>query len=44
MALLEEAVESGEYTSASEIIRDALPHWKEHRARQDLSTEELRLL
>jgi antitoxin ParD1/3/4 len=32
MALLEEAVESGEHTSASEVIRDALRHWKEHRA------------
>jgi antitoxin ParD1/3/4 len=44
MALLEEAVESGEYTSASEVIRDALRHWKEHRAHQDLSREELRSL
>jgi antitoxin ParD1/3/4 len=44
MALLEEAVESGEYTSASEVIRDALRHWKEHRARQNLSAEELRSL
>ncbi len=44
MALLEEAVESGEYTSASEVIRDALRHWKERRAHQDISAEELRLL
>ncbi len=44
MALLEEAVESGEYTSASEVIRDALRHWKEHRACQNFSTEELRSL
>jgi antitoxin ParD1/3/4 len=44
MALLKEAVESGEYTSASEVIRDALRHWKEHRIHQDLSAEELRPL
>jgi antitoxin ParD1/3/4 len=44
MALLKEAVDSGEYTSASEVIRDALRHWKERRAHQDLSTEELRAL
>ncbi len=40
MALLKEAVETGEYTSASEVIRDALRHWKERRTHQD--TEELR--
>ena len=28
MTLLKEAVETGEYTSASEVIRDALRHWK----------------
>jgi antitoxin ParD1/3/4 len=44
MALLKEAVESGEYTSASEVIRDALRHWKEHRTHQELGTEELRAL
>jgi antitoxin ParD1/3/4 len=44
MALLKEAVDSGEYTSASEVIRDALRHWKEHRAHQDPSAEELRQL
>jgi antitoxin ParD1/3/4 len=44
MALLKEAVETGEYTSASEVIRDALRHWKEHRARPDMSAEELRPL
>jgi antitoxin ParD1/3/4 len=44
MALLKEAVETGEYTSASEVIRDALRHWKERRARQDMDVEELRRL
>lgn len=44
MALLREAVETGEYTSASEVIRDALRHWKERRTQQDMSAEELRRL
>jgi antitoxin ParD1/3/4 len=42
MALLKEAVDTGEYTSASEVIRDALRHWKQRRAIQDMSAEELR--
>ncbi len=44
MALLKEAVETGEYTSASEVIRDALRHWKERRSIRELSTDELRRL
>jgi antitoxin ParD1/3/4 len=44
MALLKEAVETGEYTSASEVIRDALRHWKERRAHQDMDVDELRRL
>ena len=44
MALLKEAVETGEYTSTSEVIRDALRHWKEWRTHQDMSVEELRRL
>ena len=44
MALLKEAVDTGEYTSASEVIRDALRHWKHRRAIQELGTEELRQL
>ena len=44
MAMLKEAVESGEYTSASEVIRDALRHWKERRTCHELSAEELRPL
>jgi antitoxin ParD1/3/4 len=44
MALLKEAVETGEYTSASEVIRDALRHWKERRTQQEIGAEELRRL
>ena len=44
MALLKEAVETGEYTSASEVIRDALRHWKRRRDIQTTTTEELRRL
>ena len=44
MALLQEAVDAGEYTSASEVIRDALRHWKERRSLQELSADELRRL
>jgi antitoxin ParD1/3/4 len=44
MALLKEAVETGEYTSASEVIRDALRYWKERRTQQDIGAEELRRL
>ncbi len=44
MALLKEAVDTGEYNSASEVIRDALRHWKERRSIQELSTEDLRRL
>jgi antitoxin ParD1/3/4 len=41
MTLVKEAVDSGEYTSTSEVVRDALRHWKQRRAIQ-LSTDELR--
>jgi antitoxin ParD1/3/4 len=44
LALLKEAVDSGDYASASEVIRDALRHWKQRRAIQELSTDELRRL
>jgi antitoxin ParD1/3/4 len=44
MSLVKEAVDSGEYTSASEVIRDALRHWKERRSVQELSADELREL
>ena len=44
MALLRDAVDTGEYTSASEVIRDALRHWKQRRDARDLNVEELRQL
>ncbi|MEA2907079.1 MAG: antitoxin ParD1/3/4 [Alphaproteobacteria bacterium] len=44
IALLKEAVESGEYTSTSEVVRDALRDWKLRRAAADIDTEELRQL
>jgi antitoxin ParD1/3/4 len=44
MALLKEAIDTGEYTSASEVIRDALRHWKQCRATQEIGAEELRRL
>jgi antitoxin ParD1/3/4 len=42
VALVKEAIDTGEYTSASEVIRDALRHWKRRRAIPEMSTEELR--
>jgi antitoxin ParD1/3/4 len=42
--LLREAVESGEYTSASEVIRDALRYWQQRRSAGELSADELREL
>ncbi|MGZ8388808.1 MAG: type II toxin-antitoxin system ParD family antitoxin, partial [Rhodoplanes sp.] len=44
MALLKEAVDTGEYTSASEVIRDALRYWKQRRTIQHLGVDELRQL
>ena len=44
LAMLKEAVESGEYTSTSEVIRDALRSWKARRAMQERDVEELRRL
>jgi antitoxin ParD1/3/4 len=44
MALLKEAVDTGEYTSASEVIRDALRHWKQRRTTEEMGIEELRRL
>jgi antitoxin ParD1/3/4 len=42
--LLREAVDTGEYTSASEVIRDALRDWKMRRTALIGDTEELRAL
>ena len=44
LTMLKEAVESGEYTSTSEVIRDALRSWKARRALQEREVEELRRL
>jgi antitoxin ParD1/3/4 len=42
--LLREAVKSGEYASASEVIRDALRAWKRNRKVETLELGELRRL
>lgn len=44
LAMLKEAVDSGEYTSTSEVIRDALRGWKARRAVHEMAVEELRRL
>lgn len=44
LAMLKEAVDSGEYTSTSEVIRDALRGWKARRTVHELEIEELRRL
>ena len=44
VAMLREAVETGEYTSTSEVVRDALRMWKARRAAHERDTEELRRL
>jgi antitoxin ParD1/3/4 len=40
--LLRQAVESGEYASASEVVRDALRAWKRWRRLETLEFDELR--
>jgi antitoxin ParD1/3/4 len=44
MDLLKQAVRTGEYTSASEVIRDALRHWRERRADLEQNVAEVRRL
>lgn len=44
LAMLKEAVDSGEYTSTSEVIRDALRGWKARRAAHEMEVEALRKL
>jgi antitoxin ParD1/3/4 len=41
-ATVRQAVESGDYASASEVIRDALRHWKQRRAVGEEMVLELR--
>lgn len=43
-AAVDEAVESGAYGNASEVVRDALRQWKERRELLGYTVEELRLL
>jgi antitoxin ParD1/3/4 len=42
--LLKDAVESGKYTSTSEVVRDVLRDWKLRRTVLAADTEELRAL
>ena len=44
VALLKEAVATGEYTSTSEVVRDALRDWKVRRTAPMLDATELRRL
>ncbi|MCC5621134.1 type II toxin-antitoxin system ParD family antitoxin [Nostoc sp. CHAB 5715] len=44
VALVREAVESGEYASTSEVIREALRAWKFRRKVETLEVDELREL
>jgi len=44
VTLLKEAVETGEYTSTSEVIRDALRGWNVRRATAMIDAAELRRL
>lgn len=43
-AAVDEAVSSGEYGSASEVVRDALRAWQERRQLLGHTVEEIRLL
>jgi antitoxin ParD1/3/4 len=43
-AALRHAVASGEYASASEVIREALRLWRAHQAAREHEVEELRQL
>ena len=40
-AMMRQAVESGEYASASEVVREALRDWKARRAQRDQIIAEL---
>ena len=43
-AMVRDAVESGEFASSSEVVRDALRDWKAKRAERELKLAELRQL
>lgn len=44
LAMLKEVVDSGDYTSTSEVIRDALRGWKARRTVHEMEVQELRRL
>ena len=44
LTLVRQAVESGEYASSSEVLREALRDWKRRRALEQKEIEELRRL
>src|ERR1043166_341479 len=44
IAAVRDAVETGEYTSTSEVVRDALRGWSVRRATRELATVELQRL
>lgn len=41
VAMMREVVETGEYASASEVMREALRDWKHRRTQRDKAIEEL---
>lgn len=43
-AVIDEAVASGEYGNASEVVRDALRQWKDRRDLHGYTVQELRAL
>jgi antitoxin ParD1/3/4 len=43
-AMMRQVVETGEYASASEVMREALREWKFRRARRERAIEEFGLL
>jgi len=44
IAMLKDAVDTGEYTSTSEVVREALRGWKTRRMAHEIEVEELRKL
>ena len=44
VAMLREAVESGEYASTSEVVREALREWKNRRGLRGDAADEIRRL
>lgn len=41
-AMMRQVVETGEYASASEVMREALRDWRTHRIQREQAVEELR--